>query len=109
MKTNPMIEQIKKKYKAEYKAKFDRQMGMAMQIVCDGAFLAANRMFHMGPVRALEYRNIQEEEIKWIVDMIKSDQDDDPDFDYARAKIDERLRAICGENFQTWEERYGHI
>lgn len=107
LKQNPMIAKIEAKYKSEYKAKFERQMEMAMQLICDASFLASNRMFHMGPARAPEYRKIQEEELKWIIELIRADQEDDPDFEYAKAKVDERLKQICGENFQPWSERYG--
>lgn len=106
MKPNPMLAKIETKIEAKYKAKFDSQMHMAMQLICDAAFLAANRMFHMGPSRAVEYREIQEKELKWIVGLMMEDQKDDPNFEYAKAKVDERLRPICGGNFQPWEERY---
>lgn len=25
----------------------------------------------------------------------------------SKAKVDERLKVICGDKFQPWEERYG--
>lgn len=31
---------------------------------------------------------------------------DDPEFAYAKAKIDERLKQINGKHFQPWEVRY---
>lgn len=106
MKPNAMIAKIEAKYKAYYKAQFDAKMEMAMQLVCDASFLAASRMFHMGASRTPEFRKIQEEELKWIVGLMSEDQKDDPDFEYAKAKVDERLKPICGEHFQPWEVRY---
>ena len=39
---------------------------------------------------------------------VVDDQMDDPEFVYAKAKIDEQIRAIVGpEKFAPWEERYG--
>lgn len=39
---------------------------------------------------------------------VVDDQMDDPEFVYAKAKIDEQIRAIVGpEKFSPWEVRYG--
>lgn len=68
--------------------------------------MAANDLFKMGPGRCEEfgkriilYRNE-------ISDLINLDAKDDPDIIYAKAKIDERLRQICGDKFDPWEVRY---
>lgn len=40
--------------------------------------------------------------------MVVDDQKDDKEFVYSKAKIDEQIKLIVGnENFQPWEERYG--
>lgn len=40
--------------------------------------------------------------------MAREDQQDDSEFVYAKAKIDEQIRAIVGDDlFKPWEERYG--
>lgn len=31
---------------------------------------------------------------------------DTPDMEYTKAKLDQRLKQICGDKFQPWEERY---
>ena len=41
---------------------------------------------------------------------VVDDQMDDPEFVYAKAKIDEQIRAIVGpDRFAPWEVRYGAI
>lgn len=76
------------------------------QEVMDAAFMAANDVLKMGPGRCEEfgrrvilYRNE-------ISNLINSDAKDDPDIVYAKAKIDERLKQICGDKFEPWEVRY---
>ena len=45
-----------------------------------------------------------------IARRVVDDQMDDPEFVYAKAKIDEQIRAIVGEDkFSPWEVRYGAI
>lgn len=39
--------------------------------------------------------------------MMFEDQMDDPEFVYTKARVDRRLKEICGENFEPWEVRYG--
>ena len=42
--------------------------------------------------------------------MIDADGADDKELVYSRAKIDEQLRQIVGdENFSPWEERYNEM
>ena len=39
---------------------------------------------------------------------VVDDQMDDPEFVYAKAKIDEQIRTIVGpDKFAPWEVRYG--
>lgn len=52
----------------------------------------------------IAYRDAINDMARRVVD----DQMDDPEFVYAKAKIDEQIRAIVGpEKFAPWEERYG--
>lgn len=39
--------------------------------------------------------------------MMFEDQQDDKEFVYTKARVDRRLKEICGEHFVPWEERYG--
>lgn len=42
--------------------------------------------------------------------MIVDDSKDDVEFVYTKAKVDEQIKAIVGEeNFAPWEERYGEV
>ena len=76
------------------------------QEVVDSAFMAASDVFQMGPGRCeafgqkiIEYRDE-------IAKLINSDYEDDQELVYAKAKIDQRLKQICGDKFEPWEVRY---
>lgn len=65
--------------------------------------ISAHDVLQLGPGRAEEFCIAM---ARRVVD----DQMDDPEFVYAKAKIDEQIRAIVGpDKFQPWEVRYGEI
>lgn len=99
--------EIREKVQAEYQMKFDASMDMLAQLCCDVAFIAANRVFQMGEKRSKQFCDVLVEELDWAAALIDEDKQADKDYIYAKAKIDERLKQICGENFQPWEVRYG--
>lgn len=106
-KTSPMLQKIEAKYAAYYAALFQAKLDMAMQIVQDAACMAAHDVFQMGPGRAADFCIKTREYANEMVHLIKDDQDDDREFVYAKAKIDEKLKRIVGEeNFLPWEGRY---
>jgi len=107
MKPNAMLRRLELQAEVKYRAKFDANVKMLLQLCCDAAFFAANRVLHMGPTRTPRFRDAIEQEINWIFGIMYDDQKDDPDFEYAKAKIDERMQKIRGEHFQPWEGRYG--
>ena len=41
-----------------------------------------------------------------IARLTVADSKDDPEFIYAKTKLDERLHEILGEHFQPWDVRY---
>lgn len=47
------------------------------------------------------------EAVNDIGTMMFEDQQDDKEFVYTKARVDRRLKEICGENFEPWEVRYG--
>lgn len=104
---SPMLQEIERKYATYYAKLFQARLDMTMQIVQDASCFAAHDVFQMGPGRAVDFciavRNYTNE----MVHLIRDDQDDDEDFVYSKAKIDEKLKKIIGEkNFAPWEERY---
>ena len=44
--------------------------------------------------------------LREIATMTVQDGKSDKQLWFTKAKLDERLKQICGEHFQPWEERY---
>lgn len=108
-KPNAMLAKIEAKAEAKYNALFQLKMDMLMQMGQDAAMIAAHAVLQMGPGRAEAFCAAYIEAMNSMARMACDDQKDDPEFVYAKAKIDEQIRAIVGEkNFAPWEERYGH-
>lgn len=106
-KTNPMLQKIEAKYEAHYQALFQAKLDMAMQVVQDAACFAAHDMFKMGPGRAIDFCVAIRDYTNEMMKLMNSDLDDDQDYEYTKAKIDEALKCIVGEeNFTPWEGRY---
>lgn len=106
-KTNPMIQKIEAKYEAYYQNLFQAKIDMAMQVVQDAACFAAHDMFKMGPGRAIDFCASIRDYTNEMMKLMKNDLTDDQDYEYTKAKIDEALKRIVGEqNFTPWESRY---
>ena len=105
MKPNAMLSRIEARYNALFHAKMD----MLMQMGQDAAMIAAHDVLGMGPGRSADFCAAYIEAMNGMARMVVEDQKDDKEFVYAKAKIDEQIRAIVGEkNFVPWEGRYGH-
>ena len=90
----------------------DRQLMEARsihtQMCLDAAMIAAHDVLQLGPGRAEDFCVAYRDAINDMARRVVDDQMDDPEFVYAKAKIDEQVRAIVGEDkFQPWEVRYG--
>ena len=78
------------------------------QMCLDAAMIAAHDVLQLGPGRAEDFCIAYCEAINDMARRVVDDQMDDPEFVYAKAKIDEQIRAIVGpEKFAPWEVRYG--
>lgn len=107
-KNSPMLQKIEAKHHAYYAALFHARLDMAMQIVQDAACFAAHDVFQMGAGRAPEFCASLRTYTNEMAHFIRDDQDDDRTFQYSKAKIDENLKKIVGEeNFVPWSVRYG--
>lgn len=106
-KKNAMLEKIYRDADVRYRALFDARMDMLMQICVDAACIAANETLQLGPKRAKAFLNEMQKSVNEIARMMTDDQKDDETFEYAKAKLDDRLKKITGDTFQPWEERYG--
>lgn len=102
-KQNPLLA----KYEAMLEARYRKQLQFAMQMGMDAGIIAANEVLGMGAGRADKFRTAYIETVNEISHMIVVDDKDDPDMEWAKAKIDERIRQIVGQdNFVPWDERY---
>lgn len=79
------------------------------QMCLDAAMIAANEVFNMGPTRAKTFAEAFSSALTEIATMTISDGKSDKELWFTKSKLDERLKQICGENFQSWEVRYGEI
>lgn len=104
MKQNPMLAKIE----AKYNALLHRKMDTLMQMGQDAAMIAAHDVLQLGPGRAQDFCVAYIDAMNSMARMVAEDSKDDKEFVYAKAKIDEQIRAIVGpENFKPWEERFG--
>ena len=104
---NDLLRRVEAKYAAQYAALYHAKIGMTLQLAQDAAMIAANEVLQMGPGRAKEFAMAFTEAVNDIGVMMFEDQQDDKEFVYTKARVDRRLKEICGENFVPWEERYG--
>lgn len=101
-KQNAMLARIE----ATYREMSAHKVRVALQMAKDAADIAASEMFSMGEGRAAKWSEIYSKTLVEMMQLVSADGKDDPDFVYAKTKIDERLKSIYGKNFQPWEVRY---
>ncbi len=106
-KPNPMLLKIELKYRLYYEQLFRQRVAMTVQMCGDAATIAANEALHMGPGRAEEFRRAYQAALDGMSSLLLEDQKDDAEYEYTKAKVDQRLKEICGDNFEPWEKRYG--
>lgn len=104
---NDLLRRIEAKYAAHYAALYQAKMRMTLQLAQDAAMIAANEVLQLDPGRAEEFALAFMETINDIGILMHDDQKDDKDYIYTRGVVDRRLKKICGDKFQPWEERYG--
>ena len=73
------------------------------QLMCDLAFISLNRTFGLGSKRLTEWANDLQALYEEAADLWNGDT---YDTEFTRAKIDERLKQIFGDDFHPWEQRY---
>lgn len=100
-----------KRMKAESAAKASattwKNIMTACQMVTDAAVLAAHDVFQLGPGRAVKFVAAIKKYTNEIAALLVEDGKTDRDYIYTREKVDQRLKQICGENFDPLEVRYG--
>ena len=95
------------KKQAEEKEKRLRRQEVHTQMLTDAACIAVNATFHCKGQKVTDFCRNMMVAFDEIARMTVEDAKDDPDFVYAKSKLDERLKYILGDDFQPWEERYG--
>ena len=104
---NDLLRRLVTKADLKYATLYQAKMRMTLQLAQDAAMIAANEVLQMGSGRAKEFALAFTEAINDIGVMMFEDQQDDKEFVYTKARVDRRLKEICGENFEPWEVRYG--
>ena len=104
---NDLLRRIEAKYAAHYAALYQAKMRMTLQLAQDAAMIAASEVLQVDTGRAEEFALAFMETINDIGILMHDDQKDDKDYIYTRGVVDRRLKKICGDKFQPWEERYG--
>lgn len=89
---------------AEARCRAERRF--TLQQCADMLLIAANEEFGFGPDRLRRLLTAYQTAWNEYASMVIEDSDSDRSIEYTRAKTDEKLRQICGEWFQPWEERY---
>jgi hypothetical protein len=92
-------------HEAMLEKRYRRKLFVAMQMSFGVAAITANDVFHMGPSRAGVFKTKYDENYQTIMRLLVEDQSD-PDLEYSRSCVDDRLKAIFGEAFQPWDARY---
>ena len=102
-KINPMLAGIQTRHEAE-----KRSLRLFTIQQCDDMMLiAANAAFGLGADRLKKLEETYWQVFREYAELAVDDGKDDPDIIYTRAKLDQKLQQIMGENFRPWEERYG--
>ena len=104
---NDLLRRLETKAELKYAALYQAKMRMTLQLAQDAAMIAANEVLQLDPGRAEEFALAFMETINDIGILMHDDQKDDKDYIYTRGVVDRRLKKICGDKFQPWEERYG--
>ena len=79
-----------------------------LSIGMDAAILAAHEVFGMGPGRAEAFRKAYVDAMEELAGMFIDDSEGDKRLEYAKAKRDEAIRAIVGEEaFLPFDVSYG--
>lgn len=100
---NPLLLGLQRKHQAELNGMRD----FVQQLCCDVMLIAANAEFGFGPERLKRLHNTYEDAYDEYADLIIEDAKIEKDLDYAKGKIDMKLKQILGDYFEPWEERYG--
>lgn len=79
-----------------------------LQIGFDAAFIAAHEVFGLGPGRAQAFSDAYHAAMDELATLFVDDGENDAALEYAKAKRDEAMRAIVGDElFVPFDQAYG--
>lgn len=96
---NKMIERLR----AEYAKGFTVSGRFYRQLMCDLSVLVLAQDFGWKPDRLYKFCEALSRLHDEYADIWNSDSND---IEYSKARLDDALKAVCGERFLPWEERY---
>ena len=90
----------------QLRADIEHMKGFTLQQSLDMALIALNRHFGFGPDRCAKFEEMFRETFIDYAQMCVDDSKDDEQIVYTQEKVDRALRAACGEDILSFEERY---
>lgn len=100
MKQSSLLKMVR----AEVNRQLAERTAIHTQMCMDAAMISANEVFNLWPTRVDKFQKSFNDALMEIAEMTVSDT---KDIEYTKAKLDERLKKICGDNFKSWDDRYG--
>ena len=91
------------KVKAQREYEIARARLFTIQQCKDMAIIAAAQTFGLGPDRVKRFSDTYDKVFTEYAIMV---QEDTKDIEYSKYKVDEALKAVCGEYFAPFDERY---
>lgn len=102
-KQNPLLAQ----YEALWERRYQARLHESLRIGEDAVLIAADEVLGVTPEQAVSLRQAYKDTMMEIVKMVVDDSKDDPETEWSRAKVDDRIRSIVGDaEFQEWDERH---
>lgn len=80
--------------------------GFTVQQCLDIAIIALHEEFQFGPKYSKRFEDAFLNAFLEYAEMCVSDGADDPEIVYTKEKLDRGLRAACGDNIRSFDERY---
>ena len=84
----------------------ERMKGFTLQQSLDMAIITLHEEFGFGPDRCAKFEEAFRKTFLEYAQMCVDDSKDDEHIVYTQEKVDRALRAACGEDILSFEERY---
>ena len=92
---------------AEERAVYRAQLNILLQLAEDTCLISTQAVRGLGPANATILRNEFRKTINEISSLMVEDSKDDPDIEWSRVKVDQRLAQIEGpESSREWDDRF---